>query len=74
MGKYITIVEYSDMKSGTDLISKLTKAISTSAAEPISEQADQIFSSSKREMSSHEARREDAYGRTLNNSINVNAK
>jgi hypothetical protein len=25
-------------------------------------------------MSSHEARREDAYGRTLNNSINVNAK
>jgi hypothetical protein len=49
------VVEYSDMKSETDLKSELAKAISTSTAKPKSGQADKIFSSLKKEISLYEA-------------------
>jgi hypothetical protein len=48
-------VEYSDMKSETDLKSELAKAMSISSAKPKSGQADRMFSSLKREMSLYEA-------------------
>jgi hypothetical protein len=49
------VVKYSDMKPETDLKSELVKAISISKAKPKSGQANEIFSSSKKEMSLYEA-------------------
>jgi hypothetical protein len=49
------VVDYSNMKSETDLKSELAKAISISRAKPKSGQADTIFSLLKTEMSLYEA-------------------